>query len=298
MDTYTKACATWLDQRFRSTDNYGIYYPHAPVYGYDRHDPRFEKFYYDWLRTASVLGLLTEVQFSNAADVGSAEGYLAASLRTLFGVPVYCVEIAPQALRRAYDLYELDGVTADAHSLPFTDNAFDLVTCLEVVEHVVDPARVIAELVRITRKVLIVTTPARWDRSLGSEHLPPDSGQLHEHIHLFTDEDLVAQFGVPEEQVMLYGIRPQMRGINRLHLTVIRNRPPLWVTWFLLLLNQVLAQPLRRYTQEFLAIILKDHTACQTLALCQRACWRFKVLNYLLWHSARPRLYLQRPEAE
>lgn len=42
-------------------------------------------------------------------------------------------------------------VFADAATLPFADGTFDAVVCLEVIEHVPDPERVLAEIARVLR---------------------------------------------------------------------------------------------------------------------------------------------------
>lgn len=51
---------------------------------------------------------------------------------------------------------------ADFHSLPLRDASFDLVTCIDVLEHLNDDRRAIAELVRILRPggTLVVSVPA------------------------------------------------------------------------------------------------------------------------------------------
>lgn len=41
---------------------------------------------------------------------------------------------------------------ADAHNLPFSDESFDAVFCLEVLEHAEDPLRVISEMHRVLKK--------------------------------------------------------------------------------------------------------------------------------------------------
>ncbi len=53
---------------------------------------------------------------------------------------------------------------ADALALPFRDQAFDTVLCSEVLEHVPEPARLLAEAARVLRRggALILSTPQTW----------------------------------------------------------------------------------------------------------------------------------------
>jgi 2-polyprenyl-3-methyl-5-hydroxy-6-metoxy-1,4-benzoquinol methylase len=46
-----------------------------------------------------------------------------------------------------------------AESLPFADDEFDVVTAIEVLEHVPDPAHTVAEMARVARRHLIVSVP-------------------------------------------------------------------------------------------------------------------------------------------
>lgn len=39
----------------------------------------------------------------------------------------------------------------DAHSIPFADNTFDTIICVAVLEHVYDPERVVAEMIRVLK---------------------------------------------------------------------------------------------------------------------------------------------------
>ena len=50
---------------------------------------------------------------------------------------------------------------ADCYSLPFEDNSFDVVTALEVMEHIEEPKKMLAEMMRVTRSngSVIITTP-------------------------------------------------------------------------------------------------------------------------------------------
>jgi ubiquinone/menaquinone biosynthesis C-methylase UbiE len=49
--------------------------------------------------------------------------------------------------------------TADAAALPFGDGEFDLVAAVEMLEHVDDPARVLQELCRCTRRHVLLSVP-------------------------------------------------------------------------------------------------------------------------------------------
>ena len=43
--------------------------------------------------------------------------------------------------------------------IDFEDNSFDTVVCMEVLEHLLDPQKALKELVRISRKRVIITVP-------------------------------------------------------------------------------------------------------------------------------------------
>lgn len=66
----------------------------------------------------------------------------------------------------AFDIYNSDAVTliADAHAMPFADASFDGVWIQAVLEHVLDPVRVVAEIVRVLtpRGIVFADTPFLW----------------------------------------------------------------------------------------------------------------------------------------
>lgn len=66
--------------------------------------------------------------------------------------------------RVIYANYSVDyrpDIQADAHAIPFMENSFDCVVCGELLEHVKDPAKVIAEVFRIlvSDGRLLITVP-------------------------------------------------------------------------------------------------------------------------------------------
>jgi ubiquinone/menaquinone biosynthesis C-methylase UbiE len=48
---------------------------------------------------------------------------------------------------------------ASIYGLPYGDKSFDLVVCCEVLEHLEEPERALAELLRVSKRHLIVSTP-------------------------------------------------------------------------------------------------------------------------------------------
>ncbi len=80
------------------------------------------------------------------------------------------VDVSPVAVqtarRRGFDDVHLGAV----EELPFADETFDVVTCLDVIEHTPDDVRVLRELLRVTRPggAAIITVPAH--PSLWSNH--------------------------------------------------------------------------------------------------------------------------------
>jgi SAM-dependent methyltransferase len=80
------------------------------------------------------------------------------------------VDTSATAVEAARRRGHRDVHVAAVEDLPFGDRAFDLVTCLDVIEHTPDDRATLAELLRVTRPggVLVATVPAY--QSLFSAH--------------------------------------------------------------------------------------------------------------------------------
>lgn len=101
-------------------------------------------------------------------DVGCGDGgtsgpWLSAHAADYVGVDVSATAVA-EAVRTGFDARVID----DASALPFSDATFDVVTCIEVLEHLFEPDRAAEEILRVLRPqgVLIATVPnvAYWRR--------------------------------------------------------------------------------------------------------------------------------------
>ncbi len=128
---------------------------------------------------------LLQQGFESILDAGCAEGYwLEYLFKRVPAAKCVGIELAANRAERAKSrLPDLDVMQGDVTNLPFPDNSFDLVTCMEVLEHVPDWHAVLNELIRVARKTVLITVPYR--QKLGYEicihcHKPtPKAGHLH-----------------------------------------------------------------------------------------------------------------------
>jgi SAM-dependent methyltransferase len=118
-------------------------------------------------------------------DVGFGLGYglniLAIKASSVVGVDVdpkvleYCRNTVMGRNPRLVQLEIYDG-----YSLSFPDNHFDLVTCVDVLEHVDDYHRFLNELMRVTRKGVFISTPNRRTEFTNPDGSPKNYWHLRE----------------------------------------------------------------------------------------------------------------------
>jgi Methylase involved in ubiquinone/menaquinone biosynthesis len=89
---------------------------------------------------------------ANVLEIGSGLGILAAEVAdAAAGVQVTGLERSPEQIAAAAPHPRVKYVEGDAHQLPCADGTFDLVYCRYLLEHVSDPARVVAEMRRVAK---------------------------------------------------------------------------------------------------------------------------------------------------
>lgn len=195
MGIYTEHTTTWLDRRYSRVGPDGVYQAHMPIYGLDHpaseagHAVRYAISY-------RILSVLNELEFDSVLAVGGGEGFLPHLVRASFGSRVAVADLSVEAGLRAADFFDLDGVAADATRLPFADDAFDVVVCSEVIEHLEFPLEALLELRRVARRAVVVTTlEFETDPRVVERHRFQRCRFPHFEQNLYLPEDFVTILG-------------------------------------------------------------------------------------------------------
>lgn len=136
---------------------------------------------FSWI-TKGNLTMKTAEGAKRILDVGCGWGRELIRLKGAIGIDL-CLPF----LKTAKTYVENDVILADAHHLPFRDDAFDFIAVTEVIEHLSDPTKVLGELVRVltANGKLLVQTPNKM-LTLGRFISPDKCG----HVHEFTSPEL------------------------------------------------------------------------------------------------------------
>jgi 2-polyprenyl-3-methyl-5-hydroxy-6-metoxy-1,4-benzoquinol methylase len=135
---------------------------------------------------------------SRALDLGCGAGVFAPTLRAMGFSHLVGVEIAPEAAARARESYDDVLEMPIDEALPRITETFDLIICADVLEHLVDPWSVTADLGRLAHHgtVLAVSIPnIRYWRAIariafGRGFAYEESGIFDStHLRFFTSAD-------------------------------------------------------------------------------------------------------------
>lgn len=154
-------------------------------------------------RIGIVRELIQQTEAQSLLEVGSGDGYM---LKALSDLPVALtgIEISEKRIERSRQLVpQAEIVAGDAREMPFESRSFDLVVCSEVLEHVPEPERAIAEMKRVVRPggLVIVTVPHERNWQLGRLLLLRFPIRIPDHINEFSVPSMSRLFNLGPEKV-------------------------------------------------------------------------------------------------
>lgn len=144
-------------------------------------------------RIIKVLGILKNLMPESLLDVGSGRGRsLWPIAYNLPDTKIICADKSSwrceviDAVNKG-GVSRINAINSDMCPCELSDNSVDVVTALEVIEHIKDPGFALSEMIRIARNFVIATVPSKPDDN-------PD------HLHFFTADDFEKLVDYAEEK--------------------------------------------------------------------------------------------------
>ena len=183
----------------------------------------FQK-YWHWRRFREVRSVVTPVE-GPMLDVGCHSGTFTEDiLKKIKTKEVYGIDISPSAIALAkkripHGHFEV----SDAAKLPFKDNFFEAVFCLEVLEHVDNPQEVLNEIKRVLKVngyvVLLVPTDNKLFKIVWFLWTLVYPVWRHAHVQSFTHDNLEQVSKKAELEV----VKVRTFNLGMLKLIVLKN---------------------------------------------------------------------------
>lgn len=109
----------------------------------------------------SLISLVKPLKAESILDAGCGEGFTMNKLKENgIGKKIEGIEYSKEAIVFGKKLFpDLIIKQGSVYDLPYKDNFFDLVICTEVLEHLENPNKALKEMLRVSRKYLIISVP-------------------------------------------------------------------------------------------------------------------------------------------
>lgn len=110
---------------------------------------------------SSLISLAKPLSPKTILDAGCGEGFTMNKLKLSgIGEKIEGIEYSKDAISFGKKLFpDLIIKQGSVYELPYEDNYFDLIVCTEVLEHLEEPAKAIKEMLRVSKKYLIISVP-------------------------------------------------------------------------------------------------------------------------------------------
>lgn len=165
--------------------------------------------------------LLREVEAESVLDIGCGDGLL---LKELLNKGKVKRAVGLDASPNALDLAKKNGIDCRIFNivepLPFSDNSFDTVLLIDVMEHLFEPELVLKEAVRIAKNNVFISVPnfnslpARIQMLLGK--IPENNSSRKGHVYWFNYDRL-------SEILKRSGLRIEKKYFNTFEPKIINN---------------------------------------------------------------------------
>jgi len=143
------------------------------------------------------------IKFNSVLDVGCGDGYLCHVLASKALENVVGLDFANSRMQYAKATFPAVGfVQGDVCLLPFDDNSFDLVTAVEVMEHLERPELALGELRRVSSRYVLLTVP--FNERLRTVICPHCLSKIHDkgHVQSFDEERIQSMVSNRSMQVL------------------------------------------------------------------------------------------------
>lgn len=114
-----------------------------------------------WNFFQTLKKLISPKQIDSILDVGCGEGFTLNRLKeNNIGKKLEGIEFSKTAIDLGRQSYpDIKIIQGDIYNLPYKDNEFNLVLCTEVLEHLENPQTALKELIRVSKKYLLISVP-------------------------------------------------------------------------------------------------------------------------------------------
>lgn len=104
--------------------------------------------------------LLSKIKFNKAIEAGCGEGNVTNHIYSSYDCSIRGFDIGDTAIAKAKKHFQnIEFDTQSIYEIPDEDDTFDLVVCCEVLEHLENYEDALKELIRISKKYVIVSVP-------------------------------------------------------------------------------------------------------------------------------------------
>jgi 2-polyprenyl-3-methyl-5-hydroxy-6-metoxy-1,4-benzoquinol methylase len=139
-------------------------------------------------RVQRCIGILAGLAPRSLLDIGSGRGTFLWPLLDTLADRLPVIVCGERSYRRAQlfartaegGLLRLSALQLDVCALPFTRGSFDVISCLEVLEHLERPQAAISELLRVADRFVLLSVPSRLDDN--PEHIQFFKGDSLERL--------------------------------------------------------------------------------------------------------------------